>query len=96
MDVIEVDLVEVGAPLRVGLLSKISSALSRKSRIHCGSSLYSEICSTISLVRALRGLVGVAGFGIAEAELLGVVSVDPWTFSFSASTSAVATFKPPA
>ena len=44
VDVVEVDLVEVAAPVRGRAASRSArSALRRKSRIHCGSSLYSEI-----------------------------------------------------
>ena len=57
VDVVPVDLVEVAAPLRGrARLRSARSALRRKSRIHCGSSLYSEIDSTTSRERPLGAL----------------------------------------
>jgi hypothetical protein len=40
----------------IGRARKWSSAFRRKSRIHCGSDLNSEICSTISRLRPLGAL----------------------------------------
>ena len=62
VDVVPVDLRQVAAQVGVGRCMKCSSALRRNSRIHSGSSLYSEIDSTTSR-ETLRRLVGVARLG---------------------------------
>ncbi len=57
VDVVEVDLGQHRrAPSRLSGAKKWSSAFRRKSRIHCGSFLNSEIFSTISLLIPLGAL----------------------------------------
>ena len=82
VDVVEVDLAEVAAPFR------------GRARVEVLERLEAEVAHPLRLVlvvgdrfddlarEALRRLVGVAGLGIVEAELLLVVGVDAGQLSF--------------